>query len=441
MTILFAALVLAGGAPALSQSIITPLTNFQATTHEGRIHVLADNAPPSAFLLATVDARVILKLTETPVGGTAILNGVSSQPARSHWISEPQATTPSGALRVFAVAPEYMARLLPAWPHEAELVARVDTLGPGASSAWLSLGSEAGMQAGASFWRRVGGQPIARLDVVFVTGSAGFARVIPLVAPLTLREGDEVYLWPRPGAARAGQAYSAVSQLDDVGARRLAWVAAPRTPRCSEDARVDFFRNGRHVGAGTLEWLGARFWHVRLGGSGEPVEVAIGDDAVIRTDSDARQKAFYAHVFEQSAEGFLIDVGEAEGVTVGETAPVFRDGVSVGQARLRRVQAGYSVIDPVGDTIQLKIGDELHFGEPESRANLIGEIVETFAEGLFRARLTAGATPAGPIAIRSNEAVVGVGLIVYAEGADALGFSPTSSRGGPIEVGQELITE
>lgn len=422
---------------AAAQSVLTPLSAFEAQTLDGRLHIVSTAAPPCAFLLATVDARLIVRLDAT-----------ASTAAPSHWVSGPLTTAPSGAVRVFAVARDAVARLAPHWPADAELVATVETVGPAASSAWLSLGQEAGVTAGATFWRRANGQPIARFDVVFADRTLSYARVTPLVAPLAMAAGDEVTRWPRPSAERAGQAISAVSQLDTAGGRQLAWIAAPRQPRCAEDARVDFFRHGAHVGSGALEWLGVRFWHVRLGLHGERVDVQIGDDAHIRTDQDIQRRSFSARVFEQSMEGFLIDAGEADGIRVGEIAAVFRRGERLGQARIRKVQTAYAAIDPVGPGgAALEIGDEVRFSPIGPARVTIGSIEEIFGEGLFRARLSQPDWSGAAVAVQSVDrsggegeggGVLGVAVLAHREGEAALGFVVPASRTGAIEVGSTL---
>ncbi len=348
-------------------------------------------------------------------------------------------------LRAWCIRPDALRMLLDRWPSDGALLARLDRVGPAARSVWVRAGTTHGVRSRDSWWLRRDGQPLARLDVRLVERDLCFCGVVPLVSELRLNGDELVALWPAPGRRVRGQARSAVAFVEAQGKDQVVWVAALRSVACPPEPRLDFHRGGRLVASGVAERRDARFWYVRIprGAGGELVEV--GDAAVIRTRADLARRHFVARVFEATAEGYLINAGELDELSAGDTGSATRDGQALGRVVVRRVQRSYAVVRPVGATpdIELRVGDQVRFAPPPEPGRRVGTIEHVTAETLFAARVVSSPPPPllTPLAVHAGERTLGVAVLVAADGVQGLGFVFEQSLTGPLTVGAELILE
>ncbi len=196
---------------------------------------------------------------------------------------------------------------------------------------------------------------------------------------------------------------------------------------------------------------------------------------MIRTLEDVQQRRFGARVFEISVEGALINAGEYDGLSKGETAELVRDGRVLGQVEIQRVQREYSVIRavraapgevakpgtsppgvPPDEPPALLLGDVVRFRPPPQRPIVAGTISGVTDETLFTVRLAAGAAPAGaavadlragiaplqtPLAIRASGRTIGVGVLLMSRDLNACGFALDCSLESPAKVGDELVMD
>ena len=348
-------------------------------------------------------------------------------------------------LRAWCIRPDALGTLLDRWPNDAALLARLDRVGPAARSVWVRAGSAHGVRSGDSWWLRRNRQPLARLDVRLVERDVCFCRVVPLVSELRLNGDDRVALWPAPGRRVRGQAGTAVAFVETQGKDQVVWAAAPRNVACPPEPRLDFHRGGRLVASGVAERRDARFWYVRIPRSADGELVQVGDAAVIRTRADLAQRRFVARVFEATAEGYLINAGELDDLSAGDTGSATRDGQALGRVVVRRVQRSYAVVRPADQTpdIELQVGDEVRFAPPPEPGRKVGTIEHVTAETLFAAHVASSPPPPllTPLAVRAGGQTVGVAVLVTVDGGQGLGFVFEQSLTGPLTIGAELILE
>jgi hypothetical protein len=295
-------------------------------------------------------------------------------------------------LRAWAVDGDDLAGLTAIWPAGPGLVARVESIGPGALGAWLDVGWRQGVAPGDRLLHTRQGQPAARLDIVFATEELAYARIMPLARDITLNPGDQADLWPGPAERREGRASSAVCAVEERSGERVAWIAAPSHALCSPEPAVVFTRNGECVGGGVVEGRDSRFWQARLW-TIPGAEVAVGDVARIRTLTDIAAGRMGALVFEIRGENAIVNAGEADGLRAGQQCTIRRRWQTVAEGSVARVQSGYSVVHVAPGAEPPQVGDEVAFGsEPPAGTEEQGPITAVSDETLFQARL-ASPTP------------------------------------------------
>ena len=416
----------------------------------------SESAPGPRLLLAAGDELVAWAELRGTENGESAFEVTTSEPLPS-----------LGPWRAWLVAPDLVASLMATWPDRATLQTDVDSVGPGGQSAWLRAGTNDGVAAGDSWWLRVGGQPAARCDVLYVSPHLSFCTVVPLASAPAVHPGARAALWPAPAERRERRANSAVAYLEVRGNSILAWIAAPPNVECPPEPHVDFYRDGQYLGRGLVERRDSRFWYVRVvlvpGAPGnaaqrvlsslpagslpvlvEVLPLRVGDEAVIRTQADIDERRFVAHIFELRPAGALLDVGEADGLTVGDALTVYRDGNAAGTVTVREVQRSYAVVTPVADGANvpfvLRIGDELRFRPPPPPPRVIGSIQRVVGETLFTARLTDAAPAVGtPMAVRASGRIVGVAVLVTAGETRGAGFVLPGSMTRPLAAGMQLV--
>ncbi|MGD8453162.1 MAG: hypothetical protein PVJ57_15195 [Phycisphaerae bacterium] len=389
----------------------------------------------------------------------------------------PPCSLPAGAgvLRGWLIAPETVGALRDRWPAEAPLAATIDEIGVGARGAWIAAGSDQGIRPDDHWWLRVGGQPAARFDVRHVEPSLCYCAVVPLAANVQLNHGRRVELWPGPGERRRGATRTAVGFVERRGDAFIAWLAAPPHASCPAEPHVDFFHNGRYVGHGVVEATDALFWYARLVAPDMPPAapqpttsapttsapatsqpttsaptttaptppLAVGDVAVVRTLADIAENRYVARVFSASREGALINAGEADGLTPGQTVPLWRDGMPAGTVEVVRVQRGYSIVQrPAAEELSPpEVGDIVRVQPPPPPPHTVGHIERLCAGPLFVARLaTSGPAPLlAPLMLRQSAGTGGLVILLAADNRHACGFTLSCSLSEPPTAGQMLL--
>jgi hypothetical protein len=429
-----------------------------------------------ARLVGSVGPRVVLAVADLPAWGAGGRLVVACDGEALGWFEEAgtregrpvfvsrqavETDLAGGRLLAWVVGPDCVAHFRGAWPLDAQLWARIDTVGLGDQSVWIDAGSHQAVQVGDCWWYRVAGQPVARYDVRLVGSSISYCRVVPLVAGLRPRPGEMVSLWPAPGLRDTGRAVSAVSFVEAREDGQVVWVAAPpATVNTPAEPRVDFRRAGDYIGGGVVERQDARFWYVRTLPGACAGDVHVGDDALIRTVADIRNRRISARVFELTSAGALINGGEIDGLSVGDVAAVYRAGNRIGQVRLTRVQRVYSVAQLTEDAERpdasqptqssepqphAKIGglqrlDEVHFGRPPPAPVTLGVIERVVDRTLFSAQLAKGSGPPllTPLVLRRADQTIGVAVLLDATDGRAVGLALARSLAELPAAGDEL---
>ena len=350
-------------------------------------------------------------------------------------------------LEAWAYTGEHAAELLSKWPVEGAFRAEITTVGLGGATVWLDAGNRDGITAGDHWWLRVAGQPVARFDVLFAGDDDCYCRVCPLVAGWSPRVGERAGLWPSPGMKRTGRAASAVVFVQATPDSREIWLAALPGADVGDEPRIDFYRGGQFLATGSVDRKDKRFWYVRLTSDSKTSELQIGDDAVIRTAADMKAKRFVGRVFDLTTGGGLIDVGEIDGLRVGDSAPVYREGKPIGAVEIVRTQRTYSTVRlkavhavtkdlPTGqggdyalstDTERSSgnglpvLGDIVRFDTRNSRSRHIGTIERVCDRMLLSVRLNGEAPPLlKPLLIQREARTIGVAITIKCEGDRAL---------------------
>ena len=344
----------------------------------------------------------------------------------------------------WVISPQILAQLRAKWPPAVDQSARIDDLAIGGASVWIDAGQDYGISVHDCWWRRVGGQPVARYDVRYVGQSLSLCRIVPLVSDNHTTVGQHVVLWPSPGMRRIGRAVSAVSFVENYEGRRIVWVPKPPRIETPAEPRVDFHRDGDYVGYGIAEKSDDRFYYVRLHDGVSTKPVTVGDDAIFRTIADIRNKRITARVFEQTEEGALINAGEIDGLASGDVGTVYRDRIPIGRVQLQRVQRAYStirllaqqsltvspestngpVVAPLETNNVLKKLDTIRFRDPPPKPLELGKIEKVVDGTLFVARVDPSQKPSlpCPIPVHRADRAYGLAILLRIEGEQALGF-------------------
>jgi hypothetical protein len=426
-------------APAQSSPPVFEVTVRAFDPVQGRVEIDRPASQPAAHPRHLLVADGI-----QPLG---LLTWTDTPPRPAVFRARPPTTLPSQPhrLRAWCIRGDAVGVLLDRWPTDGALLARLDSIGPAAASAWVRAGRAQGVRPGDSWRLDSDGQPVARLDVRFVESDLCFCHVVPLVSDLRLSTGSRVALWPSPGRRSRGQGRSAVAFVELQGGDVVAWVAIPRNVACPPEPRIEFYRADRLIASGVAERRDDRFWYVRAPRMAGQDAVAVGDAAVIRTRADVAARRFAARVFEVTPEGYLINAGEVDGLAAGDTGTASRDGEALGQVVVRRVQRSYAVLrlTDASPDAGLMVGDQVRFAPEPEPARQVGTIERVTAERLFVARLTAsGPAPLlTPLAVRTGRETTAVALLVATDGAQALGFAFAPSLTAPLVRGAELTIE
>lgn len=282
-------------------------------------------------------------------------------------------------------------------PAGGEFFTSINSVGPGNQTAWLNAGALDGCRVGDTWWMRINGQPAARFETLLVAPTRSFARVTLLAADVPMRPSGRVAVWPSPHDERSGRMRSALARLESHEGMQVAWAARPPGPALPRDTHVEFKRRGETLALGMLERSDELFSYVRvvallppvLSSPASPVglELQVGTALEFRTQADVREGRFLPRVFRMDSGRWLINAGEPEGLKLGESGVVSRNGQRVGTAHVERVQSGYSIIRPDHPEVQLLIGDAWKRDGADSGPHFTATVSEIVDGRLLRARI------------------------------------------------------
>lgn len=350
---------------------------------------------------------------------------------------------PEGVIRAWGVPGDLAARARGALPEGVATRAALDAVGPGGLRAWIRAGRRSGVQRGDWWWIRIAGQPAARFEAVDVDERLAFGR-LTLLADVDLRAGAVFESWrPEPsGVLRTGVCY-----VDEASGR--VWVALPGGFE-ARGQRVVFERDGLAIGRGVLERLDDRFGYV-LPSSATPLEaLRAGDGAKIFRAGQTSPLEGVAFVQDGVA---CVDVGEIDGLALGQTGRLWRGGDEVGDARVARLQASYCVVEPHGAGA-IAARDRVVFEprRPRVAAAVIREVIDgtIFVADVATASESAAPSWAAsgigmpwrrPLAIAGEEGVIGAGLVVEIEKNTGLGFGLDETLRRSLRPGDRLLID
>lgn len=418
------------------------------------------------------DTELVLAAEVVPIGRFRLTEQGADHATFAR--AEPTLHAGAGRLRAWFVSPRPSPQLWEKWPAEADFMARIERVGPGMRGVWIDAGATSGIQPGMSWWQRIDGQPVARFDVLSVEADACYCSVARLAADAPIRRHDRVALWPSPGRRRNGTAASAVSYIERSEERTIVWVAGLRGVEVPPEPHVDFFHNAHYVAHGVVESADNLFWYARLiegGANGggdraeQPPSIAVGDSAIIRTRADIAARRFPARVFEISADGALINAGESDELSLGQTGGLYRGGEKIGEVRITRLQRSYAVIQPAetppeptatrpasqqpssGATSAIQpavlpaIGDVVRFSDPPAPAVHLAEIENVVDGNLFSARALAHVqvTALTPLLVRNFDGGGGVALVLASDGQRICGLVLECSLAAPLRPGAIIV--
>ena len=167
--------------------------------------------------------------------------------------------------------------------------------------------------------------------------------------------------------------------------------------------------------------------------------VEVGDEVRIRSAREIALQSFAARVFEQSDVGPLINAGEVDGLTLGEVGQIERDGRTICQATVVRLQRTFALVRAeLGCAIH--VGDEMRFGPPPPPVERLGVLTAVADQTLFTARIGDVPVPRlRPLTLRLGDEVVGVGVVLACERGLAYGFAVDFSLTHRLLPGMELV--
>lgn len=352
--------------------------------------------------------------------------------------------TKVGPLVGWLIPADIVARTRDHWPADAQLQIAIDSLGPANRSAWLAGGTYLGIAVGDTFWRRVGGQPVARFDAILVTGTLTYTRIVPLVENPPIRAGDTVQLWPTPAQRRAGQTWSAVSYIGDGGAVPLVWIAVPPSNDFPTEPHVDYYRAGEYLGHGVIERRSERFWYARftpLAAKNLESAPAVrpGDNVRIRTQTDIATRSYTVRVFDVDGNNALLNAGEVDHLRADDQLLLVREGQRVASFTPTRIQRSYAVtLRHASNGITLDVGDELWLTPPPQPPSPFGTLQTVRGTCVFSATVESSAPIGTPLAIRDGATTVGVGFVVTIDHDQVVGFALPGTLTADLKPGMTL---
>lgn len=318
---------------------------------------------------------------------------------------------PPARVQAWLVPRNVLALARDSWPETVPLRAAIDSLSPGGRGGWIRAEAADELAVGQSWWVRAQGQPVARMTIVFADSDLAYGRLTPLAAEAIIAPGQVLERWvsANPGRYRTG--------VCSVADGATVWIAAP-SGLPANGQRVVFMRHGEPVGRGTLTRADDRFGYVTRSPGTRADSVRVGDQAVVEPLGAA--SARLGAVFAESADRPLVDVGEIDGLTLGEQGVLSRDGEPIGSVTVARLQKSYAGISWSGTSP--RPGDRVQFGPrpdkfPETE-------IEAVADGSVFVARRHGAVPVGGVLVVRDEAgVVGAVALVFADGGRLIGFA------------------
>lgn len=456
---------------ACAADSIESLTAIRLGTNPPKIVLTQPAAKPAPGSATVILGDADLKrLVSVPLSDFAADESTYAleRPRAESALTEIFDATSAESLRAWLIRDSVVVEALPDWPDGAPLVAHVESVGPGAASAWIDLGSAGGVRVGDEFLALIRGQPALRFDVRSVESDLAWCRMTRLARGATVAAGDPLFAWPTPAERRRGAARAIVCYIEQSAGSEVLWIA--RLPRedVPHEPRVEVFHDGRYVGFASVERHDALFWYARVLPAAAAGQVAVGDTAVIRTRADIAASRISARVFDRNEYGALITAGEEDGIAAGQVARALRGDRSLGLVEVLRVTGGYATIRPVVPPpgpasrnampssrsgletaaatapVELERLDEIRFAAPRMPDRVVGRILSADGDAVVIGLAVALPLKRGQVlGVRGDDDSVGVAIVLDAADDRAVNCAPAyllpQSHASPIRPGAAVL--
>jgi len=210
-------------------------------------------------------------------------------------------------------------------PEGVTLHGQLVNLPPGRRTAWIDLGSKAGLRLADTLLVSRNGIPIARGRVSMLEDETALTTLRPLVGNTLPQPGDVVGLWPEPYQKRFGKIDSAILDVKPDSEGVLVTLVGTAADGLQPDRLVDLFRDGHYVGVAELIEISDPLSIARMIESASAQMPEVGDRAIVRSGPTSPAGPLAAAVF-RVVEGdyCLVAAGESDGVRIGEQFIVHR---------------------------------------------------------------------------------------------------------------------
>ncbi len=298
-------------------------------------------------------------------------------------------------------------------------------LGPG-TTAWLDRGRDHGVTAGATWWLRVAGQPVARFDVLHAGPGESFGRLIPLAGGVRFATGMRFQHWHAPG--RDQTLRTAVAFPDESGEPAV-WIALPPGIR----ARGQRVRFGPSADAprGVLDRRDDRFGLVRLSPVDSVDELAAGTPARIATP---RPRDLVGRTFVPAGgSGTYVDLGRTDGLPDEAAGRVTLPDGTTRAVTVARVRDSYAALAAVAGDGAIPAGCRVSFAGDEAP---VPAVLVAHADGdRFRTAAGSGLAAGQRVVLADARQAVAVGriLVVAADGTAEGEIWPAYSLRRPLD--------
>ncbi|HSW45501.1 MAG TPA: hypothetical protein VLM89_08015 [Phycisphaerae bacterium] len=264
----------------------------------------------------------VLDGTRVVGGGTIFLAGKDGSAGR--WVGTAGGTVKG--LTAVIVRQAGLGEARDMLPDGVTLRGRVMRLPPGRQTAWLDLGSQAGLRLNDMLLVSRRGIPVARGQVTGLEERSALAALRPVVGNALPQEGDTVELWPAPAERRQGRLNSVVLEArpDPKGNGLFVRFVGSSADGVVANRLVDLYRHDAYVGAAVIVDALDPISRAQMIESASMLPPDECDVVVVRpAPPDQPIRAAIFKVLEGN-DYCLLAAGESDGVQVGEEFVVYR---------------------------------------------------------------------------------------------------------------------
>lgn len=244
-------------------------------------------------------------------------------------------------------------------PSGMTVAGRVSRLPPGRETAWIDIGSTAGLKERDGILIRRAGIPVARGEILVLNEDAALTNLQPLVGNALPEKGDRAELWPAPGLPE-GAVNSAVLAVEPDPEGATVTFVGGLNAGSSEGRLADIRRNGQYIGVASVTAASPGvLTQARMIPSASLEQPKEGDEIVMRPPPGPPAPPLQCVIFRVEEDYCLIAAGEVDGVQRGERLSVCRRegatdaGKLIAEITIDKVNVDYSgalirSMDPAG---------------------------------------------------------------------------------------------